>query len=206
MSKNLLNKYVWLVETIYNAKYISFEEINRRWLDDDISEGVEISKRTFHTWLNEAQEMFGLVILCERKGGYHYYIENAEEIRQGGLRNWLLNTISTSNLLMENKQLKDRILLEEVPSVKDHLSPILKAMKADTTLMVTYQSIVVVDEVVATSRRHGMELMVGQQFPEMFARGATSAIKLIVGVIHLVAAHHGFQATLIERAVVRHQG
>ena len=97
MSQNLLNKYVWLVETIYNAKYITFEEINRRWLDDDISEGLEIPKRTFHTWLNEAQEMFGLVILCERKGGYHYYIENAEEIRQGGLRNWLLNTISTSN-------------------------------------------------------------------------------------------------------------
>ena len=140
MSQNLLNKYVWLVETIYNAKYISFEEINRRWLDDDISEGVEIPKRTFHTWLNEAQEMFGLVILCERKGGYHYYIENAEEIRQGGLRNWLLNTISTSNLLMENRQLKDRILLEEVPSVKDHLSPILTAMRTDTTLMVTYQS------------------------------------------------------------------
>ena len=140
MSKNLLNKYVWLVETIYRAKYISLEEINRRWLDDDISEGVEIPRRTFHTWLNEAEEMFGLVIRCERKGGYHYYIENAEEIRQGGLRNWLLNTISTSNLLMENRQLKDRILLEEVLSVKDHLSPILAAMKTDATLLITYQS------------------------------------------------------------------
>ena len=140
MSQNLLNKYVWLVDTIYRHKYISFEEINRRWLDDDISGGVEIPKRTFHTWLNEAQEIFGLVILCERKGGYHYYIENAEEIRQGGLRNWLLNTISTSNLLMENRQLKDRILLEEVPSVKDHLSPILAAMRTDTMLRVTYQS------------------------------------------------------------------
>jgi hypothetical protein len=140
MSQNLLNKYVWLVDTIYRHKYISFEEINRHWLDDDISGGVEIPKRTFHTWLNEAQEIFGLVILCERKGGYHYYIENAEEIRQGGLRNWLLNTISTSNLLMENRQLKDRILLEEVPSVKDHLSPILAAMRTDTMLRVTYQS------------------------------------------------------------------
>ena len=140
MSKNLLNKYVWLVETIYNAKYISYEEINRRWLDDDISEGLEIPKRTFHTWINEAEELFGLVIQCEHYGDFRYYIENAEEIRQGGLRNWLLNTISTSNLLMENRQLKDRILLEEVPSVKDYLAPILKAMKTDTVLRVTYQS------------------------------------------------------------------
>ena len=27
MAKNLLNKYVWLVETIYKAKRITFEEI-----------------------------------------------------------------------------------------------------------------------------------------------------------------------------------
>ena len=140
MSQNLLNKYVWLVDTIYRHKFISFERINELWLENDMSEGLKIPKRTFHTWIHEVEEMFGLVIMCERKGGYNYYIENAEEIRQGGLRNWLLNTISTGNLLIENQQLKDRILLEEVPSVKDHLSPILAAMKADTTLLVTYQS------------------------------------------------------------------
>ena len=38
MAKNLLNKYVWLAETIYKAKRISFEDINRRWLDNDLSE------------------------------------------------------------------------------------------------------------------------------------------------------------------------
>ncbi len=140
MSINLLNKYVWLVETIYKNKYISYEEINEKWLDDDISEGVEIPKRTFHTWIHEAEEMFGLVIMCERKGGYNYYIENAEEIKQGGLRNWLLNTISTGNLLMNNQQLKDRILLEEVPSVNDHLEPIIKAMRSNLTLTISYKS------------------------------------------------------------------
>lgn len=140
MSINLLNKYVWLVETIYKNKYISYEEINEKWLDDDISECVEIPKRTFHTWIHEAEEMFGLVILCERKGGYNYYIENAEEIKQGGLRNWLLNTISTGNLLMNNQQLKDRILLEEVPSVNDHLEPIIKAMRSNLTLTISYKS------------------------------------------------------------------
>lgn len=140
MSINLLNKYVWLVETIYKNKYISYEEINEKWLDDDISEGVEIPKRTFHTWIHEAEEMFGLVILCERKGGYNYYIENAEEIKHGGLRNWLLNTISTGNLLMNNQQLKDRILLEEVPSVNDHLEPIIKAMRSNLTLTISYKS------------------------------------------------------------------
>ena len=50
MAKNLLNKYVWLVETIYKVKKISYEEINSRWLDNDMSEGKPIPLRTFHKW------------------------------------------------------------------------------------------------------------------------------------------------------------
>ena len=50
MAKNLLNKYVWLVETIYKAKKISYEEISRRWEDNDMSEVKELPKRTFHKY------------------------------------------------------------------------------------------------------------------------------------------------------------
>ena len=35
MAKNLINKYVWLVETIYRAGRITYEEINEKWLDLD---------------------------------------------------------------------------------------------------------------------------------------------------------------------------
>ena len=42
MSQNLINKYVWLVETLYHAKKITLKEINRRWLETDLSEGLEI--------------------------------------------------------------------------------------------------------------------------------------------------------------------
>jgi len=140
MSTNLLTKYVWLVDTIYKNKYISYDEINKKWLADDISEGLEIPKRTFHTWIHEAEEMFGLIIQCERKGGYKYYIENADDIKEGGLRNWLLSTISVSHLMMENKQLKDRILLEYIPSGQEHLQSIIGAMKEGVRLNIIYQS------------------------------------------------------------------
>ena len=33
MSQNLINKYVWFVETLYKAKKITLKEINRRWLE-----------------------------------------------------------------------------------------------------------------------------------------------------------------------------
>ena len=113
MAKNLLNKYVWLVETIYKAGSITFEELNEKWLDNDMSEGVELALRTFHKWRIAAEEMFGLIIECERKGGYHYYI---------------------------NQNLKERILLEEIPSGQGYLSTIIEAMKKNSVIRMTYQS------------------------------------------------------------------
>ena len=139
MAKNLLGKYVWLVETIYNAGQITFEEINQKWLDDDM-DVTPIPLRTFHKWRITAEEMFGLVIDCERKGGYHYYIGNAREVRGGGLRSWLLSTISVSNLLLDSQQLKDRIILEDIPSGQHYLPKIIEAMKTNAVITITYQS------------------------------------------------------------------
>lgn len=140
MASNLINKYVWLVETIYKTQRITFEKINERWIRSEISEGLELPLRTFHKWRIAVEEMFGLIIECERKGGYHYYIANADELKGGSIRNWLLNTISVSNLLIDNQHLKDRILLEEIPSGQDYLTDIIEAMKKGCRITITYQS------------------------------------------------------------------
>ena len=68
MARNTINSYVWLAETIHKAKKISFEEINRRWMDNDMSEGKPLSIRTFHKWRIAIEEMFGLVIENEQGG------------------------------------------------------------------------------------------------------------------------------------------
>lgn len=140
MAKNLINKYVWLVETIYKTKRITFEEINEKWLNNELSEGAELALRTFHKWRIAVEEMFGLIIECERKGGYHYYIANADELKNGNIRAWLLNSISVSNLLIDNQHMKDRILLEEVPSGQEYLSDIIEAMKQGQIINMTYKS------------------------------------------------------------------
>lgn len=140
MASNLINKYVWLVDTIYREKKITFEEINRRWQENDISEGQELSKRTFHKWRIAVEEMFGLVIENEKGGEYRYYIENEREVRSGGLRSWILNTLSVSNLLQGCKSIKDRIVLEDIPSGQQFLSVILEAMKESRTMRITYRS------------------------------------------------------------------
>ncbi len=139
MAKNQINKYVWLVETLYKAKKITLKEINRRWLETDLSEGLEIPRRTFHSWKNEVEEMFGLVIICDKHDGDRYYIENREALEDDGLQRWLLNTMSVSNTLLENKSLNDRILLESIPSGQDFLATVMEAMKKNRLLEITYK-------------------------------------------------------------------
>jgi hypothetical protein len=140
MAKNLLNKYVWLVETIYKAKRISFEEINRRWLDNDMSEGKPLSIRTFHKWRNVIEEMFGLIIENENGGQYRYYIQNDDELKSGSMRSWLFNTLTVSNLMMDNVSIKDKILFEEIPDGEQYLPDILEALKKNLVIGLTYQS------------------------------------------------------------------
>lgn len=140
MAKNLLNKYVWLVETIYKAKKISYEEINRRWLDNDMSEGKPLSLRTFHKWRIAIEEMFGLIIENEQGGQYRYYIKNADDLKSGSMRSWLFNTLTVSNLMMESVSIKDKILFEEIPDGEQYLPVIIEALKKNTVLEMTYQS------------------------------------------------------------------
>lgn len=139
MAKNTVNNYVWLLDTIYRAKRITMDEINERWVDQGMDE-KPIPKRTFHKWREAAEDLFNLNIECDRHHGYQFYIEDAEEIERGGLRKWLLDTLTVSNLLLKSQSLKDRILLEIVPSGQDHLPIILDAMKVNKPLQITYKS------------------------------------------------------------------
>ena len=140
MAKNTVNKYVWLVDTIYKAKKISFEDINRRWLENDMSEGDALSIRTFHKWRIAIEEMFGLIIENEQGGQYRYYIQNADELKNGSMRSWLFNTLTVSNLMLDSVSIKDKVLFEEIPDGEQYLPAILEALKKNLVLGMTYQS------------------------------------------------------------------
>lgn len=137
----LFNRYVWLVDTIYRAGRISFEEINEQWERSSLNDtGEELPLKTFHNHKNAIQQMFDINIECDRRAGYLYYIEHAEDMEQGGVRTWLLNTFAVNHLINESHHLKRRILFEEIPSGERFLTQIIEAMRDNKTLEMTYQS------------------------------------------------------------------
>ncbi|MDO4163515.1 MAG: WYL domain-containing protein [Bacteroides sp.] len=140
MAKDLFNRYIWLVDTIYRTGRITFEEINERWVRTEMSGGKEIPLRTFHNHRQAIEDVFDINIECNKKGGYYYYIENREDMERGGVRNWLLNTFAVNNLINESHKLKNRILFENIPSGQKFLTSIIEAMRDNQVLQITYQS------------------------------------------------------------------
>ena len=132
-------EYIWLVNIIYHAKAITFAEINERWLKTDMSEGVEMARTTFYRHKCAIEDIFGIYIDCDKKNGNKYYIGNEYVLREDSVQNWMLSTLSVGNIVEESQSLHNRILLEHVPSGGEKLQQVIKAMKENRMISLTYR-------------------------------------------------------------------
>ena len=140
MAKDLFNRYIWLVDTIHRqTEGLTFEEIKEKWECSGRSEGNSLPLRTFHNHRAAIEDLFEINIECN-KSTYKYYIDNAEDLANGGVRRWLLNTFAVNNLINESYKLKQRILFEDIPSGQQFLTPIIEALREGVRLEMTYQS------------------------------------------------------------------
>ena len=138
---SLILKYIWVVKTIHRAGRITLKELNEKWRANvDLSRGEDLPRQTFDRWRGSILDLFGILIDCEQRGGYHYYIANPKELSEGKLRTWLLNTYGTAETLSSNLSIHDRILTENIPSSQDHLSTVLEAMKSNNMLHITFKA------------------------------------------------------------------
>lgn len=136
----LFKRYIWLLDIIFNAKKISFEDINNRWQNASLNYSCEeLPLRTFHNHRLAISEMFDIDITCDRKDGNKYFIEYESDLAKGKIRTWLLNSLSVNNIVNESHRLKDRILFENVPSGQMFLTPIIEAMRESHAINITYQ-------------------------------------------------------------------
>ena len=78
----LFKEYIWLIDTIWKARMITFAEINERWLETEMSGGVEMAHATFNRHKDAIEDIFGIYIDCDRRDGYRYYIGNSEVLRE----------------------------------------------------------------------------------------------------------------------------
>lgn len=140
MAKNCFKRYLWLIDLIDRRGYITFREIDAEWRRSPLNEDrpSPLPERSFHNHLAAIRDIFGIEILNDRTWGY--YIKDRDGMDEGGRTAWLLRSVSVSNTIRECADMRDRILLEEVPSADRHLASIIGAMRDSKVISMTYKS------------------------------------------------------------------
>ena len=139
MARNLVTRYVWLVDTINRYGRITLKDLNDAWLRSEISEGKPLARRTFFHYRDGVEDMFDINIVCD-KSTFEYYIDDSGGEDNARLRSWLVDSASLSGMLSNAHDISDRIILESVPSAREHLPVIIDAMKQNRRIRFSYKS------------------------------------------------------------------
>lgn len=134
-------KYIWILKTIHDSKSrggISLRDISEKW-KDKMSTDKPLNRTTFSRWIDEIGLQFGVTIKPEKRPPYRYYIEDPETIDNDKVSKWLVDSVSMGTTLMNNLDIKNRILPEEIPSGHSHLATIITAMKRNHKVQITYR-------------------------------------------------------------------
>lgn len=121
---------------------MTYDEIADRWSKSSVNDnGSELSKRTFYNHCQAVFRHFGIDIECRRGRGLNLYsISNPEAIEENSLTKWALDSFSLGELLLGNASIADKILLEDVPSGREWLEPILKALQDNLQIELEYEN------------------------------------------------------------------
>jgi len=134
MARDIISRYIWLVDTLTRYKKLTREEINSLWLRSPFSDGHKIPERTFFHYRRAIEENFHIDIRCNRSG--EYYIEQEENEQNRVLTNWLLDSYAVNSAVKDATE--GRVAVEDVPSARQYLPIVLDAIARNEKLEFTY--------------------------------------------------------------------
>ncbi len=142
MVELLLKRYLWLIDILQRRGEMTYEEISSAWERSVLNDnGSTLSKRTLYNHCQAVGRQFGIEISCRRGRNLNfYYIANPEALSDDSMNSWLIENFSVATLLSENKDLSDKILLEEIPSGRMYLDEMLAAIREEAIVRLSYRN------------------------------------------------------------------
>ena len=140
MVTELLQKYIWLVQTFIRAgeNGLTLQDISYKW---ENRFNTPYPRRTFNNHRRDIESIFNIVIECNRSTN-RYFIEYSDDVADENAESaWLINTFSVNNLLRSGKdRLSGRVSVENIPSGHIHLATIMDAMNDNLKLQIEEES------------------------------------------------------------------
>ena len=139
MVRDLLGRYIWMVDTIERYGRITREKFNELWAHSPYGNGEPMPRRSFYNYRNGIEEAFGIVIGYD-PSTFEYFIDNHSDSNEAARNRWLIDSVSVSGMLGDARNISGRVVLENVPSSRRHLATVLDAMKQGRRLRFSYRS------------------------------------------------------------------
>ena len=140
MVSELIDKYVWLVQTFIDAgpRGLSLSEISDRWTAR--YGGADYPRRSFNNHREAIAEVFGIEIVCNRSTNRYYIDAGESAVDKRESVDWLINTFTVNNLLSLGKErLSGRVSVEDIPSGQKFLLPVMQAMLDNIVVELKYR-------------------------------------------------------------------
>ena len=139
MVTELLQKYLWLVQTFIRAGEhgLSLEEICDKW---ERRFDSQYSRRTFNNHREAVEDVFGIRIGCNRSTNRYFVEYSCDVADENAETAWLINTFTVNSMLSLGKErLSGRVSVEDIPSGHMHLTGVMEAMKENMKIRIVYQ-------------------------------------------------------------------
>lgn len=136
MVSNLFGRYIWIVDTIRRFGQISREEIDRQWMRSQFSQGDPLPRRTFYNYRQAIEELFNINIVYDASKGTYSIEENDDPASD--ITEWMLNSAAMTDMLAGAREVSNLIVLEDVPSAREHLSTIVGALREKHPICFNY--------------------------------------------------------------------
>jgi hypothetical protein len=138
MASNVINRYVWLLNTLLQHKELSLKEISNLWKNSGLGDNKPLARRTFQMHRDAIEDLFAININYNASSNV-YHIENGDKFKCSRACRWLLESFSVANLIQAGANMEERILFEEVPGGVEHLETVVKAMQQNRILSIDYR-------------------------------------------------------------------
>ena len=139
--KDYLRRHIWILSELYqNPKGLTYKEFAERWKRTTLnSQQTTLPKRTFADCLRAIEDTFDVDISSDARNGYRYRIVQRDWLENDRVKDWLLSAFAVNGVLQDSRGLRERVMFEDIPSGNDYLLEVLKAMRENRVLAVTYQ-------------------------------------------------------------------
>lgn len=136
MAKDIIARYIWIVDTIMSHGRISREELNELWKKSRFSDGNPMAERTFYNYRRGIEENFNIDIVCASDGTYSIDSDGSPHVRQ--FTDWILDNSAANSMITELGAASGRVEMEDVPSARAFRPVAAQAINGNRKIVFTY--------------------------------------------------------------------